>query len=76
MSRAERIRRALDVAQANGTVTFWQCCGGMPGLRWTVAGRLIGAVVYGPSEPVMTCERSYSTREVEEVLRSTGHLAG
>ena len=44
----------------------------MPGRRWTVWGRMVGVEIYGPSEPVMRCERSYSTAELEAVLVRAG----
>jgi len=70
MSRKSKIISELQRLEDTGRVTFWQLQGGMPGLRWTVAGNIIGEHVYGSSKPPMTCERSMSTRELESVLFS------
>lgn len=75
MTRRERIRRALDRAQAAGEIGGYYCQGGMPGLRWTVWGTLVGRSIYGPGASPMTCSRTYSTRGLEDVLRATGYWA-
>lgn len=68
MTRKDRIAAKLDRLENDGRVTFWQLQGGMPGLRWTVAGDVVGEYVYGPDKPLMTCERSMDTREIERML--------
>jgi hypothetical protein len=48
------------------------CQGGMPGRRWTVWGRAVGAFEYRTHG--LASERSYSTREIEATLSAVGLL--
>jgi hypothetical protein len=72
MTRRDQIHAALARAKARGVVDDYYCQSGMPGLRWTVWGQLIGAYVYGTADT--PCERSYDTAEIEKVLRFGGLL--
>jgi hypothetical protein len=73
MGRKDELRRVLDEQEEAGMVDGYYIQSGMPGLRWTVWGRLVGVLEYG-DKPFMSCERSYTTRALEDELNRVNLL--
>ena len=73
MNRADRIRAAIEMGASIGVIDGYYCQSRMPGRRWTIWGRVIGAYEYAGRD-LGSIERSYSTREAEQMLRTTGLL--
>lgn len=72
MTRLEEIRAALAKGYELGTIDGHYIQSGMPGRRWTVWGTAVGAFEYpNGGAGSMSCERSYDTRGVESMLRSS-----
>ena len=72
-TRAGRLHDRLQELRDAGEIGNYYCYSpGDRGRRWIVWGRIVGRDIYGAGE-CSSCERAYTTRQLEEMLaRMTG----